>query len=247
MKLEEQIELLNSDGTEEAILLINIIPCMQNGRPLTDDDMIIDPLELLDEPFKILPYSSNRLEVLNSQDGEEPYGEGQPTDTESHIPELYQKLLKLEQETELLRDINRALTEENIHLKTKLKEYEAETHFSKILKSPSKLQVNQIISPASKDSRTVCGSRVSCDAEFAKALKSFYQKMNVIRGQFLKLQHYRAPDEDNIQLLRLFTERQSHLLKDFGEQLESSISKLKNDVALIVKKKREARLQKGIK
>lgn len=32
MKLEEQIELLNSDGTEEAILLINIIPCMQNGR-----------------------------------------------------------------------------------------------------------------------------------------------------------------------------------------------------------------------
>ncbi|ETE66732.1 hypothetical protein L345_07485, partial [Ophiophagus hannah] len=116
----------------------------------------------------------------------------------------------------------------------------------KILKSPSKLHVNKIISAASKDSHTTCSSRVSCDAEFAKALKSFYQKMNVIRGQFLKVQHYRAPDEDNIQLLRLFTERQSHLLKDFGEQLESSISKLKNDVALIVKKKREARLQQGI-
>ncbi|KAL7987513.1 hypothetical protein Chor_006432 [Crotalus horridus] len=336
MKLEEQIELLNSDGTEEAILLINIIPCMQNGRPLTDDDMIIDPLELLgkridfqihifqclgvkwikevaqrgiqigykvyDLPHvlytkptwknvnpkieELIQFSSIKVsqgflnylqrnalivdlwglqegcaELISTEEGMAVTREGSyiidnpkvgilfrgDLDTESHIPELYQKLLKLEQETELLRDINRALTEENIHLKTKLKEYEAETHFSKILKSPSKLQVNQIISPASKDSRTVCGSRVSCDAEFAKALKSFYQKMNVIRGQFLKLQHYRAPDEDNIQLLRLFTERQSHLLKDFGEQLESSISKLKNDVALIVKKKREARLQQGIK
>lgn len=46
--------------------------------------------------------------------------------------------------------------------------------------------------------------------------------------------------EDNLQMLRLFTERQSCMLKDFGEQLESSICKLKNDVALIVKKKRES-------
>ncbi|KAK9411839.1 Kinesin-like KIF13B, partial [Crotalus adamanteus] len=291
MKLEEQIELLNSDGTEEAILLINIIPCMQNGRYKVYDL----PHVLYTKPTwknvnpkieELIQFSSIKVsqdflnylqrnalivdlwglqegcaELISTEEGMAVTREGSyiidnpkvgilfrgDLDTESHIPELYQKLLKLEQETELLRDINRALTEENIHLKTKLKEYEAETHFSKILKSPSKLQVNQIISPASKDSRTVCGSRVSCDAEFAKALKSFYQKMNVIRGQFLKLQHYRAPDEDNIQLLRLFTERQSHLLKDFGEQLESSISKLKNDVALIVKKKREARLHQGIK
>lgn len=32
MKLEEQIELLNSEGKEEAILLIDIIPCSPNGR-----------------------------------------------------------------------------------------------------------------------------------------------------------------------------------------------------------------------
>uniref|UniRef100_A0A670ZBJ6 Kinesin-like protein 6 n=1 Tax=Pseudonaja textilis TaxID=8673 RepID=A0A670ZBJ6_PSETE len=322
MKLEEQIELLNSEGMEEAILLINIIPCMQNGRPLTDDDMIIDPLELLGKriDFQIhifqclgvkwikevaqrgiqigykvydLPHvlytkpawknANPKIEELVqfssmkvSQDflnylqrnalivdlwGLQgiilisaslnyiciliSFMSIYPNvltayDIKSHIAELYQKQLKLEEETELLRDVNRVLTEENIHLKTKLKKYE-------ILKSPSKLHVNKIISAASKDSRTMCSSRVSCDAEFAKALKSFYRKMNVIRGQFLKLHHYRAPDEDNIQLLRLFTERQSHLLKDFGEQLESSISKLKNDVALIVKKKREARLQQGIK
>uniref|UniRef100_A0A8C6V6F7 Kinesin-like protein 6 n=1 Tax=Naja naja TaxID=35670 RepID=A0A8C6V6F7_NAJNA len=310
MKLEEQIELLNSEGMEEAILLINIIPCMQNGRPLTDDDMIIDPLELLGKriDFQIHIFQCLGVKWIKEvaqrgiQIGYKVYDlphvlytkpawkNANPKIEELvqfssmkvsqdflnylqrnalivdlwglqgiilisaslnyicilisfmskytnalHIAELYQKLLKLEEETELLRNVNRVLTEENVHLKAKLKEYKAETHFS-----------NKIIS-ASKDSHSTCSSRVSCDAEFAKALKSFYQKMNVIRGQFLKLQHYRAPDEDDIQLLRLFTERQSHLLKDFGEQLDSSISKLKNDVALIVKKKREARLQQSIK
>lgn len=32
MKLEEQMEILNSEGMEEAIILINIIPCFPNGR-----------------------------------------------------------------------------------------------------------------------------------------------------------------------------------------------------------------------
>lgn len=42
-----------------------------------------------------------------------------------------------------------------------------------------------------------------------------------------------------MQVLRLFTERQSQMISDFGKQLESTIYKLKSDVALIVKKKRE--------
>lgn len=46
-------------------------------------------------------------------------------------------------------------------------------------------------------------------------------------------------EEDDIQLLRIFTKKRSEMLKDFGEKLESSISKLKNDVAIIIKKKRE--------
>lgn len=36
------------------------------------------------------------------------------------MPELYQKLLKLEEETELLRDVNRALRGENVFLKASL-------------------------------------------------------------------------------------------------------------------------------
>lgn len=44
---------------------------------------------------------------------------------------------------------------------------------------------------------------------------------------------------NNLQVLRLFTERQSQMISDFGRQLESTVDKLKSDVALIVKKKRE--------
>ncbi|XP_062981482.1 kinesin-like protein KIF28 [Elgaria multicarinata webbii] len=327
MKLEEQTELLNSEGMEEAIILITIIPCSPNGRALGEDDMVIDPLELLGKRIdfhinilqclgvkwikevaqrgiqigykvydlpcslytkpawknvnpkieELVKFSAMKtshdflnylqknalivdlwglqegcVELDSSHQGMAVTSEGSiiidnpkaevlsvSGDTENQIAELYQKLQKLEQETELLRDINRALREENVLLKNKLRVSETEIHQSKSLKSPTKTQANKITSSASRDTRPVCNSRISCDAEFAKALKTFYQNMNVIRGQFLKLKHCRAPDEDNVQLLRLFAERQSHMLKDFGEQLESNISKLKNDVALIIKKKRE--------
>lgn len=39
--------------------------------------------------------------------------------------------------------------------------------------------------------------------------------------------------------LRLFVEEQSCLLRDFSEQLEQSVSTLKQDVAAIVRRKRE--------
>ncbi|XP_053158508.1 kinesin-like protein KIF28 isoform X7 [Hemicordylus capensis] len=281
MKLEEQMELLNSEGMEEAVILINIIPCFPSGRPFGEDDMIIDPLELLGKriDFQIhilqclgvkwikevaqrgiqigykvydLPCSlytkpawknvnpkidelvqfsnlktsheflnylqKNALivdlwglqegcaELDSSQQDMPVTSEGSiiidnakagmlshtGLDTENQITELYQKLLKLEQETELLRDINRALREENVVLKEKLKDYEAETHRSKPLKSPMKNQA-KLPPSAPKDTRQVCNSRMSCDGEFAKALKIFYQSMNVIRGQFLKLKHCRSP------------------------------------------------------
>ncbi|KAJ6664741.1 hypothetical protein lerEdw1_006314, partial [Lerista edwardsae] len=326
MKLEEQMEILNSEGMEEAIILINIIPCFPNGRAFGEDDMVIDPLELLGKridfqvhilqclgvkwikevaqrgiqigykvydlqsslytkptwknvnpkieelvQFSTLKTSHEFLNYLQKnalivdlwglQEGCEQLdflqqdmavtSEGSiiidnpkaemlshtDLNTENQTAELYQKLLKLEQETELLRDINRALREENVLLKDKLKECVTEDNQSKTLKSPTKNQAK--VTPSASDTRQACNSRTSCDAEFAKALKAFYQRMSVIRGQFLKLKHCRPPEEDNVQLLRLFAERQSHMLKDFGEQLESSMSKLKNDVALIIKKKRE--------
>ncbi|CAM5101982.1 unnamed protein product [Eretmochelys imbricata] len=329
MKLEEQTEVLNSEGMEEAILLINIVPCSSDGRAFGEDDMIIDPLELLGRRidfqihilqclgvkwlrevtergiqigyrvydllhslytkpvwknmnakieetvhFSALSASHEFLNYLQKnalivdlwglQEGcaELDYSlqdmvtsEGTiivdnpktviakdiGLGTANQISELYLKLLKLEEETELLRDINRALREENASLKDKVKKWETGHHESKKLKSPNKRAIKMTKQPlSSKEADQMCNHRTSYDAEFAKALKVFYQNMNLVRGQFLKLKHSKPPEEDNLQMLRLFTERQSHMLKDFGEQLESSICRLKNDVALIVKKKRES-------
>lgn len=46
----------------------------------------------------------------------------------NQVPEIYQKLLTLEQETELLRDINRALREENVFLKASLEKTGSAQH-----------------------------------------------------------------------------------------------------------------------
>uniref|UniRef100_A0A8C8R7D3 Kinesin-like protein 6 n=1 Tax=Pelusios castaneus TaxID=367368 RepID=A0A8C8R7D3_9SAUR len=287
MKLEEQTEVLNSEGMEEAILLIDIVPCSSDGRAFGEDDMITDPLELLGRrtDFQIhilqclgikwlrevskrgiqlgyrvydLPhtlYTKPVWENMNAKIEETVHFSALSVSheflnylqqnalivdlwglqgislqyffltgigTANRVSELYLKLLKLEEETELLRDINRALREENE------------------LKSPNKQAIKKTHQPLSlKKTDQMCNHRTSYDAEFAKALKVFYQNMHTVKEQFLRLKNSNPPEEDNLEMLQLFTEQQAHKLKDFGDQLDSSICKLKNDVALIVKKKRE--------
>lgn len=159
--------------------------------------------------------------------------------TSNQIPELYLKLLKLEQETELLRNINRVLREENVFLKESLEK----TGSSQQAHKPSntlKLTGTTAQLPAAREINQMRTRQASYDREFPKALKVFYQSMNVARGQFLKLRHHKPPEDD--QMLRPFVHQQSQMLKDFGDLLESSLWKLKNDVALMVKKKRECLL-----
>uniref|UniRef100_A0A3B3S0L9 Uncharacterized protein n=1 Tax=Paramormyrops kingsleyae TaxID=1676925 RepID=A0A3B3S0L9_9TELE len=83
--------------------------------------------------------------------------------------------------------------------------------------------------------------RPSCDAELARALKVFYHNMNAVSSQLQKLRRHKPkPQEDaDLSSLTLFVEEQGLLLKDFGEQLERSITALKQDVAAIIRKKRE--------
>ncbi|KAM3930883.1 kinesin-like protein KIF28 [Leptodactylus fuscus] len=332
MKLEEQTELLDSEGLEEAIIMINITPCSSSGRPLSEEDVVVDPLELLGRKIvfqihilqclgvrwlkeasergiqigyrfydvgqsvytkpvwkNINPVIDHKLQflALNVSNGLLSYlqknalvvdlwgiQEGCPeldwslldmeytnegfilidsmksllpnpnlVDPNSQVSELYLKLLKLEQETELLRDINRSLREENIFLKESLKQSETWKHqgYDKSViglcqDHPAK---NTLCTHSTKEDMRLSAHRTSYDADFAKALKVFYQSMNTIRGHFLRLKHYKPPEEENIYLLRLFTEKQSQMFKDFWQQLESCICKLKNDVAAIVKKKRQ--------
>ncbi|KAM7406307.1 hypothetical protein PAMP_000692 [Pampus punctatissimus] len=81
--------------------------------------------------------------------------------------------------------------------------------------------------------------RPSCDAEFARALKVFYHSMTSVRGQLQRLRRHRPSEESDLLGLRFFVDEQSRLLRDFSEQLEQSVSTLKQDVAAIVRRKRE--------
>lgn len=57
------------------------------------------------------------------------------------------------------------------------------------------------------------------------------------------INHFCFQDDSDLLALRLFVDEQSLLLKDFSEQLEQAVSTLKQDVATIVRRKRE---QSGI-
>uniref|UniRef100_A0A8C6R459 Kinesin family member 28 n=1 Tax=Nannospalax galili TaxID=1026970 RepID=A0A8C6R459_NANGA len=311
MKLEEQVEFLNCEGLEEAMLHIHIVPCSPEGRAHDEEEVVIDPLELrgkridfqihivqclgvkwlkedarqgVQMGYKIydLPktlYTKAVWKSVNPQIEETEFldylqtnalivdlwglqegcaelgfsqldflltGEGhimvdtkkfpsvkdRSQTTSNQVSELYQKLFKLEQETELLRDVNRALREENMSLKESLEKTSSAQQAQKPSDNPKKtgmtaqLQISQM-----------CTQQASCDRELARALKVFYQGMNAARGQLLRLRQYRPPEDD--EMLRPFIHQQSQMLKDVGELLDSSLWKLKNDVALIVRKKKE--------
>ncbi|XP_075398810.1 kinesin-like protein KIF28P [Tenrec ecaudatus] len=322
MKLEEQVEFLNCDGLEEAMLHMYITPCSATGQAHAEEDVVIDPSEMLgkrmdfqihivrclgikwlkedarrgiqlgyriyDLPnvvytkpvwknvnpqieetvqFVTLTTSQEFLNYLQTnalivdlwglQEGcaewscslqdflvtDEGYimldtkatatapGVGQTAS--NHVSELYLKLLKVEQETEQLRNINRALKEENTFLKESL----AKIGSSQQAHKPSsalKITGMAVQLPSVKDINQICAPGATYD-ELTKALKLFYQSMNMARGQFLRLRHYKPPGND--QVLRQFVHKQARMLKDFGDLFESSLWKLKNDVALIMKKK----------
>ncbi|XP_034375990.1 kinesin-like protein KIF28 [Arvicanthis niloticus] len=320
MMMEEQVEFLNCDGLEEAVLHIQVTPCSPEGWAHGEEDMVIDPLELLGKRidfqihivqclgvkwlkedatrgiqmgYKIydLPntlYTKPVWKIVNPRIEETAHfaalgvsreflnylltnalivdlwglqegcahwdvpqldvlltGEGHiMVDTQTfssvkdgrqimsnQVPELYQKLLKSEQETELLRDINRALRGENVFLKASLE------------KAGSVPQAQKPDNPegatmtAARETKQVCTQQASSDAQLARALKVFYRGMSVARGQLLRLRQRRPPEDD--QMLRPFVHQQSQMLKDLEDLLESSLHKLKTDVAFIVKKKKE--------
>ncbi|XP_027465995.1 kinesin-like protein KIF28P [Zalophus californianus] len=331
MKLEDQVEFLNCDGIEEAVLHIHVTPCSPAGQACGEEDVVIDPSELLGKrmdfqiglvrclgikwlkegaergiqmgyriydlsstfytkpvwkivnpqieetvQFTALNASQEFLNYLQTnalivdlwglQEGCAQLSCSQPDPmvtseghimvdtkkistvmdtgqtTSNQISELYMKLLKLEQEMELLRNVNRALREENVLLKYSLEkagsaqQAQKPSDSGKVTQTPAQL-------PTEGEIHHTSAQQASSDRELAKALKVFYQSLNVARGQFLRLRHYKPPEDDG--LLRPFVHQQSQRLKDFGELLESSLWRLKSDVARIVKEKRACLLHPG--
>uniref|UniRef100_A0A3P9K3T3 Uncharacterized protein n=2 Tax=Oryzias latipes TaxID=8090 RepID=A0A3P9K3T3_ORYLA len=121
----------------------------------------------------------------------------------------------LQEDLEELKSINASLKKENNNLRE---------------------QLNSARSLEGVRSRSL---RPSCDAEFARALKVFYHSMTSVRGQLQRLRRHRPSEESDLLGLRLFVDEQSRLLRDFSEQLELIVFTLKQDVAAIVRRKRE--------
>lgn len=47
--------------------------------------------------------------------------------------------------------------------------------------------------PSAAEINQICTQQASCDKEFAKALKVFYQSMNLARAQFLRVRQHKPP------------------------------------------------------
>ncbi|XP_013766346.1 kinesin-like protein KIF28P [Pundamilia nyererei] len=297
--LEEQLEVLGSEGTEEGILQTQLVPCSSTGLPLGEDDILIDPSEILgrrldfqlvldqccglrwirearnrgvqigfrlfdcSQPlytpavwhnvnplldhrvhFASLHTSQRLLDFLQSSavvlelwglqegctqlksslegvrmtaDGIFIIDESSPTENTPVDPsDLSCSVRALQQDLDELKSVNESLRKENHNLREQLNTARNGGEGAR--------------------SRSV---RPSCDAEFARALKVFYHSMTSVRGQLQRLRRHRPSEESDLLGLRLFVDEQSHLLRDFSEQLEQSVSTLKQDVAAIVRRKRE--------
>ncbi|KAG7465773.1 hypothetical protein MATL_G00157120 [Megalops atlanticus] len=309
--LEEQVEVLGPEGTEEAILQAQLIPCSPAGLPLGEEDILIDPTELLggrldfqlvleqccglrwlreardrgvqigfrvyDNPRTLytpavwhsvnvelnhrvqftvtrttqefLSYLQTNALVLElwglqagcaemtsdlesartTPEGSVIIDEANITETvttlqpgEGPASELSSSLQTLQQELDQLRKANATLRKENSTLRDQLN-------------TPTREGAE-----AERGRTERQGSlRPSCDAEFARALKVFYHSMTSVRGQLQRLRRHKPSEEADLPSLRLFVEEQGRLLRDFGEQLEQSVTTLKQDVAAIVRRKRE--------
>ncbi|KAL7872724.1 hypothetical protein AOLI_G00117950 [Acnodon oligacanthus] len=305
--VEEQVEVVGPEGSEEAILQTQLIPCSPTGLPLGEDDILIDPTELvgkrldfqlvLDQccglrwlkearnrgvqigfqmfdcpqplytpavwhnvnpvleyrvQFTALKTSPELLNYLQSSalvlelwglqegcsdlvpslDGVRMTPEGsiivdkagtpENTAVDSAGSDLSSSLHALHQDLEQLRVTNAALRKENSALREQLSA--SARHGAE----------------GGRGRQERRGSlRMSCDADFARALKVFYHSMTSVRGQLQRLRRHRPSEEEDLLGLRLFVDEHSRLLKDFGEQLEQSVSTLKQDVAAIVRRKRE--------
>ncbi|XP_054892669.1 kinesin-like protein KIF28 isoform X2 [Poeciliopsis prolifica] len=296
---QREDNVLGSEGTEEAILQAQLVPCTSTGLPLGEDDILIDPSEVLGRrldfqlvldqccgvrwirearnrgiqigfrvfdcsellytpavwhninplldyrvQFTSLQTSQRLLDYLQSsavvlelwglQEGcsvlssslgaVRMTAEGvfiidmldPPQAALSDSAELSCSVRALQQDLEKLKSLNESLRKENDSLRE---------------------QLNTVKNGADGARRR--SLRPSCDAEFARALKVFYHSMTSVRGQLQRLRRHRPSEESDLLGLRVFVDEQSRLLRDFSEQLEGSVSTLKQDVAAIVRRKRE--------
>ncbi|XP_072107356.1 kinesin-like protein KIF28P [Mobula birostris] len=316
---EDQVDVNNHHGKEEAVIQVRLLPCTPRGDPLGEETVIVNPDNLLGKRMdfqveislclgvKWIRESSNRgvqvgfimyslpttfytpavwdntnplldysmhftighvtpdflsylkthalvLELWGLQGCQERKTElaniplssdgsvlldlsyrnrwtSAPLDEEEHKFKLSQQLRMMEQEAKNLREANQALRSENSKLQKKAQ---------KMRNFSSKLDGVSV--KFAGDQSCQRSPFPTADAEFAKALKTFYFSMIGVRGRLIRLKQLRPLDEEHIHRLRYFVNEQSEMIQTLGEELEGSVAKLKNDVAKIIRKKKELQM-----
>uniref|UniRef100_A0A3Q1BJX4 Kinesin motor domain-containing protein n=1 Tax=Amphiprion ocellaris TaxID=80972 RepID=A0A3Q1BJX4_AMPOC len=212
--LEEQLEVLGSEGTEEAILQrsISTSTLLLPSSPLGEDDILIDPSEILGRrlDFQLVLDQCCGLRWIREarnrgvQIGFRLFDCSQPL----YTPAVWHNVNPL---------LDHRVHFASLHTSQRLLDY---------------LQSSAVV-------LELWGLQgTNENMVFARALKVFYHSMTSVRGQLQRLRRHR-PSESDLLGFRLFVDEQSRLLRDFSEQLEQSVSTLKQDVAAIVRRKRE--------
>uniref|UniRef100_A0A8C5N6P7 Kinesin family member 28 n=1 Tax=Gouania willdenowi TaxID=441366 RepID=A0A8C5N6P7_GOUWI len=295
--LQEQLEVLGSEGTEEAILQAQLVPCTPTGLSLGEDDILIDPSDLLGRrlDFQVVLDQCCGLRWIKEarnrgvQIGFRLFDCSQPVyspalwhninpllDHKVHFASLQtsKHLLNYLQSSAVVLELwglqegcshlvsslqTMRMTPESIFLIDETDPFETSAVSSELMSvkalqqdldelksvNASLRKENHILREKLNAARTggdgVRGRSVrpSCDAEFARALKVFYHSMTSVRGQLQRLRRHRPSEESDLLGLKLFVDEHRRLLRDFSEQMEESVSTLKQDVAAIVRRKRE--------
>ncbi|KAM4596948.1 kinesin-like protein KIF28P [Fundulus diaphanus] len=297
--LEEQLEVLGSEGTEEAIIQAELLPCTSTGLPLGEDDILIDPSEALgrrldfqvvldqccgvrwirearnrgiqigfrvfdcSEPLytpavwhNINPLLDHRVQFTSIHTSQRLLDYLQSSAVVLELWGLQEGCNQMNSSLEAVR-----MTAEGVFIIDESAPSEAALSFSAELSCSVKAlqqdledqkSLNESLRRENHSLREQLNTaknggdiargrslRPSCDAEFARALKVFYHSMTSVRAQLQRLRRHRPSEESDLLGLRLFVDEQSRLLRDFSEQLEESVSALKQDVAAIVRRKRE--------
>eukprot|EP00066_Takifugu_rubripes_P018738 XP_011608004.1 PREDICTED: kinesin-like protein KIF28P [Takifugu rubripes] len=289
--LEEHVEVMGSEGTDEGIIQAELVPCTSSGFPLGEDDILIDPSELLgqrldfqlvlkqcwglrwirEEHSRGIQLGFRLFDCRQSLFTPAVWHNVNPLLTHRvHITSLHtsQRLLHYLQSSALVLELW-ALQEGCTELDSGLQGVKMTTDGVIIIEEESTVslksaseerkledieelkRVNDGLQKENQSLREQLSvarsggegrgrpTRPSCDAEFARSLKVFYHSMTSVRGELQRLRRHRPSEDSDLLGLRLFLDEQSRLLKDFSEHLELSVSTLKQDVAAIVRRKRE--------
>ncbi|XP_023565958.1 kinesin-like protein KIF28P [Octodon degus] len=264
MKLEDQVEFLNCDGLEEAVLHIRIIPCSPAGQAHSEEDVVIDPLELLG---KRIDFQIHIIRCLGVKWLKEDAKRGIQMGYRIYdLPiTLYTKPVWKTVNPQIEETVQFAAFNTSQEFLNYLQTNALIVDLWGLQEGCAELSCSQLdlrvtgeghIMLDTKKIPIVRDTASNQTSELYLKVLRLEQEMELLRNRNRTLREENMFLKDSLektssdqqagefctleddQMLRPFVHQQSEMLKDFGDLFESSLWKLKNDIALIVKKKR---------